>query len=471
MIRDIKPAASCGKTAAVVGGGPSGMAAAHYLAKMGVEVTLYEKREKLGGIVSAVIPDFRIDDDVIAKDVSLLTQLGVKILCGTQAPSVEELKKTYDSVILAVGAYKRGELKLEGKQAYNALAFLEDFNKNHGSVELGSNVVVIGGGNTAMDTARAAKRCKGVSHVYLVYRRTKRYMPADEHELQLAVEDGVEFKELLAPVRMENGTLICEEMALGAIDASGRAGVHPVGTTVEVPADTVIAAVGEHVPSDYYTSNGIHVDEKGRPLVNENLETNLEGVYVIGDGLYGPSLVVKGMAEAMKAAEAIAGTSVSGYIDEPVQAKDIYERKGILAEPGSAAEAKRCLGCSFVCENCADVCPNRANISIRVPGMEQAQIIHVDYMCNECGNCRSFCPYASAPYLDKFTLFANEADMADSKNEGFAVLDREKVVCAVRYLGDEFVWEKGSKTRLADGLQRLIETVCTDYAYLLGGQQ
>ena len=466
--KELKPAAPIGKKAAVVGGGPSGMAAAHYLAKMGAEVTLYEKREKLGGIVSAVIPDFRIDDEAIAKDVSFLTQLGVKIQYGTQAPAVEELKKTYDSVVLAVGAYKRGELSLEGKQAYNALAFLEDFNKNNGKVSLGSNVVVIGGGNTAMDTARAAKRCEGVSHVYLVYRRTKRYMPADEHELQLAIEDGVEFKELLAPVRMENGTLLCEEMTLGEPDASGRASVHSLGKTVEIAADTVIAAVGEHVPADYYTSNGIHVDEKGRPLVNENLETNLEGVYVIGDGLYGPSLVVKGMAEAMKAAEAIVGRKVSEYIDEPVAAKDIYERKGILSEPGDKAEANRCLGCSFVCENCVDVCPNRANISIRVPGMEQAQIIHVDYMCNECGNCKSFCPYASAPYLDKFTLFAKEEDMADSKNEGFAVLDREKVVCRVRYLGDEFVWEKGKETKLSDGLCRLIETVCTDYTYLLG---
>ena len=115
-----------------------------------------------------------------------------------------------------------------------------------------------------------------------------------------------------------------------------------------------------------------------------------------------------------------------------------------------------------------DVCPNRANVSIKVPGMEKTQVIHVDYMCNECGNCRSFCPYASAPYLDKFTLFANEADMENSKNQGFVVLDREKVSCKVRFLGEEFAWEKGQDGRLPFGLQQLIEAVCADYAYLLG---
>lgn len=467
VLATLKPGKSCGKKAAVVGGGPSGMAAAYYLAKTGVEVTLYEKREKLGGIVSAVIPDFRIDDEAIGKDAALLTRLGVDIRCGAEAPAVKDLRAMYDSVVLAVGACKRGQLELEGKQARNALDFLEDFNRNKGNVDLGRNVVVIGGGNTAMDTARAAKRCKGVEHVYLVYRRTKRYMPADEQELQLAVEDGVEFKELLAPVRMENGTLLCNKMALGAMDASGRAGVNPTGDTETVPADTVIAAVGEKVPTDFYESSEIRVDERGRALVSSSLETNLDGVYVIGDGLYGPSLVVKGMADAMKAAEAIAGRRVSEDMSQPVDADAIYERKGILAEPGSGSEAERCLGCSSVCENCADVCPNRANVAIQVPGLLQPQIVHVDYMCNECGNCRSFCPYASAPYLDKFTLFASEKDMADSKNQGFAVLDQENVVCRVRYLGEEFTWKKGQESRLEKGLEMVMETVCRDYAYLL----
>ena len=444
---------------AVVGGGPAGMAAAYYLARLGAKVTIYEKRERLGGVVSAIIPNFRIDDSVIAKDAALLEKLGVKVLYNTEAPAVDVLKKEYDSVILAVGAYKRGELKLEGGEAQNALT--------NGKMAIGKNVVVIGGGNTAMDTARAAKRCDGVEHVYLVYRRTKRYMPADEHELVLAVEDGVEFRELLAPEKLENGQLICRVMKLGELDASGRAGIIETDETVAVPADRVIAAVGEKVPTDFYEANGLQVDDRGRVKVSPTLESSVENVYVIGDGLYGPSIVVKAMAQAITAAEAICGREISGSCDIAADPVSIYAKKGILTEPGDKPESERCLGCSTVCENCVDVCPNRANISIKVPGMAKAQVIHVDYMCNECGNCKSFCPYASAPYLDKFTLFAKEADMADSKNDGFAVIDKEAVTAKIRFFGKETTWTKGQESSVPFGLLKVIEAVCADYSYLL----
>lgn len=291
-------------------------------------------------------------------------------------------------------------------------------------------------------------------------------MPADEHELYLALEDGVEFKELLAPVKLENGKLVCQVMTLGAVDESGRAGVCKTDETVELPADTVIAAVGEKVPTDFYEANGIHTDAKGRPMTDNHLQTNVEGVYVVGDGLYGPSLVVEGMRHAITAAEAIMGKSISESMGILQQPETIYAKKGILAEV-KEKESERCLACSSVCENCVDVCPNRANISIKAVGMTKAQVIHVDYMCNECGNCESFCPYASAPYLDKFTLFANETDMENSKNEGFTVLDKENLRCKIRLCGDVFVWTKGEATKLSKELQMLIEAVCTDYAYLI----
>ena len=229
----------------------------------------------------------------------------------------------------------------------------------------------------------------------------------------------------------------------------------------------MIAAVGEKVPTDFYEANGLQVDDRGRVKVSPTLESSVENVYVIGDGLYGPSIVVKAMAQAITAAEAICGREISGSCDIAADPASIYAKKGILAEPGDKPESERCLGCSTVCENCVDVCPNRANISIKVPGMAKAQVIHVDYMCNECGNCKSFCPYASAPYLDKFTLFAKEADMADSKNDGFAVIDKEAVTAKIRFFGKETTWTKGQESSVPFGLLKVIEAVCADYSYLL----
>ena len=268
---------------------------------------------------------------------------------------------------------------------------------------------------------------------------------------------------------MEVGNLLCYVMKLGDFDASGRRGVVETDEEREIPADTVIAAVGERVPTAFYRANGINVNDRGRAIVNEETgETNLAGVYVAGDGLGGPATVVEGISDGLRAAEAVIGEKL--VQDQPSQTDEeaIYEKRGNLADlKEGSEESGRCLGCEGICENCVEVCPNRANISIRVPGMAKHQIIHVDYMCNECGNCRSFCPYDSAPYLDKFTLFADEKDMEDSKNQGFTVLDKEAVKCKVRFFGETYVWTKGEETRIPDGLLRLMETVCRDYDYLL----
>ena len=457
-----------GKKAAVVGGGPAGMAAAYFLARAGVQVTLFEQDEKLGGVVRRVIPGFRIPESAIDKDAAILDALGVNVVTGTKIESVVHLKNVYDAVVLAVGASEPGVLKLEAGEAVNALDFLAEFKAKDGNVNLGKNVVVIGGGNTAMDTARAAKRTKGVEKVSLVYRRTKRYMPADAEELEMALEDGVEFAELLAPVKLENGVLICEKMALGEADASGRRGVVSKGETTTVPADTVIAAVGEKVPGAFYRANGIELDERGRALVRrDTLETSVPGVYVAGDGVYGPATVVEGIRDAQIAAAAIVGKALVTDTEAEISEEAIYAKKALLKEADGQAESGRCLDCSVVCENCVEVCPNRANVSIKVPGASMHQIIHVDKMCNECGNCKSFCPYASAPYLDKFTLFACEADMANSKNNGFTVLDREAGVCKVRLGTQVMDYRMGEKSQIPFGLCNLMDTVIRDYSYLL----
>ena len=464
------PAVTKAGKAAVIGGGPAGMAAAYFLRKGGMEVTLFEAKESLGGVVRHVIPPFRISEDAIEKDAEILRKMQVDIRCNTKVESLEELKKQgYTKIVLAVGAPVQGSLKLESGMPKNALEFLAEFKQTAGNVSLGKYVVVIGGGNTAMDTARAAKRNVGVEHVYLVYRRTRRYMPADEEELVMALEDGVEFKELLSPVKLENGQLLCKVMQLSDYDVSGRRGVTETGETVWVPADTVIAAVGEKVPTDWYQANGLAVSEKGRLYVDEKtLKTSDDNVYAAGDGLYGPATVVEAIRDGRKVAEAIAGEVLARDFDKLAEEEKVYAKRGVLKEEQKETkEAGRCLGCSTICENCVEVCPNRANIAIQVPGMEKHQIIHVDYLCNECGNCKSFCPYSSAPYLDKFTLFATEADMENSKNQGFAVLNQETRRCKVRFFGKTFIWEPEKPAGLPDGLGRMIETVCRDYSYLI----
>lgn len=463
---------------AIIGGGPTGLSAGYFLGRSGMDVTIFEKREALGGIVKHVIPEFRISSEPIQHDIDLVSKMGVKFKLGSEQCSVQDLKaKGYRYILFAIGAWQSGSLELEGEQSLNALHFLERIKKNDSKLHLGKNVVVIGGGNTAMDAARAAKRADGVEQVYLVYRRTKKYMPADEEELLLALEEGVEFRELLSPNKIENGMLKCSKMTLGEPDESGRRKPRKTDEIIDVPANTVISAIGEKVDHQLFKNNGIQLDEKGGVIVNsQTCETNIENVYVAGDALRGPGTIVRSIADATSFAlsvmekENISHTGFK-YLSYTGNTDRALLKKGLLKmHSHSNTESERCLECGTVCEACVDVCPNRANIAISIDGKSMAQIIHVDSMCNECGNCEVFCPYASAPYKDKFTLFSTETDFNDSKNEGFLIINNEAKQYKVRLDGRVLdVKLNNDSCILPRDIENIIWAVSKKYSYIKRG--
>ena len=449
-----------GRKVAVIGGGPTGMSAAYFVGRAGIPVTLFEKADRLGGIVRQVIPAFRISDEAIDKDVALMEKMGVEVKLNTEAPSVAELKaQGYTHIFFAVGAWKAGRLDIPGN-VVPVIGWLRDM-KAGKDVSLG-HVAVVGGGNTAMDAARAALRA-GAKSSTLVYRRTKKYMPADAEELEMAIADGVEFLELVAPVEQKDGKLICEKMKLGDPDDKGRRKPVPTGEMVEIPCDTVVSAVGEKVESEVFTRNGITVDEKGIPA----FKANLEGVYAGGDAMRGPATVVEGIADAQYFANAVIGEAHKFAIPAKAVAtrEEAVAKKGVLCE-SAKCEGDRCLTCNVVCQVCADVCPNRANVVIELPDGRQ-QILHVDRMCNECGNCAVFCPYDSAPYREKFTLFLTREGFDESvNNQGFLPLGGKKVL--VRLDSKVFEADLDAKNDLPADIEVFIWTVLTKYAYLMG---
>ena len=449
-----------GKKVAVIGGGPTGMAAAYFCARAGVPTTLFEREAALGGVVRYVIPDFRISDEAIERDAALMRKMGVEVLLSTPAPSVEELKRQgYTHILFAVGAWKPGRLDIPGN-VKPVIAWMRAVKS--GKREALGHVAVVGGGNTAMDAARLALRA-GAESSTLVYRRTKKYMPADAEELELAMADGVKFLELVSPVEQKDGKLLCRKMKLGEPDESGRRSPVDTGETVELLCDTVISAVGERVDDDELAAYGIHVGEKGRP----SFATNLPGVYTAGDVFRGPATVVEGIADAAAFAEEVVGHAHEAAIPEKAipSRESCIAKKGVLCE-SAKREGDRCLACNTVCQVCADVCPNRANVVIALPDGRR-QILHVDRMCNECGNCAVFCPYDSAPYKEKFTLFHDRAGFDESPdNQGFLPLGDSKVL--VRLDGKVEEIDLDETNDLPAQIDIFIYTVLTKYRYLIG---
>ncbi|MFA7229554.1 MAG: FAD-dependent oxidoreductase, partial [Melioribacteraceae bacterium] len=483
---------------AVIGAGPSGLSAGYFLVKAGFDVTIFEKEKNAGGIVRNVLPKFRIPEEAIEKDIRFIEMHGIRFVYGINPGfSIEKLKgEGFKYIYVAIGAEEANQISLagNGENIFDAIEFLKSFQKKN-AINPGRTVAVIGGGNSAMDSARAAKRGAGVEKVYIIYRRTAEQMPADKEEFNSAIKEGAEFMELLLPVKFEDSILTCQKMELVNNDPGERKSVVPVEDAfIELRIDTLISAIGEHVDIRILTDNKLEMT-KNRVIVSDFNETNRENVFIGGDALRGPSTVIESIADGRTAAEAIIQRENRPRIPEPTvqlfqtdetTLNGYRDRRGKLSFPSEkklTKEAERCLGCNFICNKCVEVCPNRANVTIETGSSEfkdSNQILHMDALCNECGNCTTFCPYQGDPYKDKITLFWGEKEFHESKNDGFFLRRSEDESRA------ELRWEGKNGTIIfdkngdivkssapgyygSDELIKMMKIVLHNYMYLLPG--
>ncbi|AIU69684.1 glutamate synthase [Thermococcus eurythermalis] len=322
---------STGKRIAVVGGGPAGLACAYYLRLKGHEVTIIEAMPELGGMMRYGIPPYRLPKDVLDRDIATVINTGIEVKTNTalgRDVSLEELRERYDAVFLGVGAWRSRKMGIPGEELEGVMHGIEFLRKvNMGEkVELGERVIVVGGGNTAMDVARTALRLG--AKVTVVYRRSKAEMPANEREVEEAMEEGVEFMFLTNPVKIIGDGKVEEvelvKMRLGEPDSSGRRRPIPIeGSEFRVKADNVILAIGQYCDEEFLKSLGIEA-RRGKALVDEvTLQTSVPGVFAGGDLVLGPSTVIESIATGRRAAI---------MIDLYLKGK-LEKAKAVLTEP------------------------------------------------------------------------------------------------------------------------------------------
>ena len=496
-----KPDEPADVKAAVIGAGPAGLAAAYFLALAGFDTSVFEKEKNAGGVVANIIPEFRIPLEAVEKDVEFIKDNGVKFNFGTEKTIKELRDEGFEYIFVGVGATASNDPHVSGNgPRESAISFLLR-SKNGEKINLGKNVVVVGGGNTAMDAARMAIRTQGVESVTVVYRRSQSEMPADREEYEMALSDGVKFLFLSNPSDVTDGIMNLKKMVLGEKDASGRRKPVESGETFTLDCSYMISAIGEK--ADQNVLDAIGVGEEGK-------------VYIIGDTKTGPSTVVRCIASAQSAVDDAIdkvyedilsqdddekecdceGECTCSSQEEEVIEEDedideirseeddffasIREKKSSVLLSASKTskdflktEAKRCLECSYYCNKCTEVCPNRANVMLdmRDTGLfdDPFQILHLDAYCNECGNCAAFCPHDGGPYLKKFTLFSRPDDFENSTNSGFyCENDQVKIRLDGKIIDGEIDKDGKLVADVPEEVKAMVETVFVSYSYLLG---
>ncbi len=470
---------------AIVGSGPSGLSAAYFLALSGVQATVFEARGEPGGML-ALAPAFRLPPSVIRSDIARIQALGVEIVLNHPIAEPPEalLRQGFAAVYVASGFQADARLGIEGEDessVWGALGFLREVSVGN-RPQLGSHVLVIGGGNTAMDAARTAQRLTG-RPVTVVYRRTRAEMPAEPEEVDDLLAEGNVLLELVSPQRIvRNGRAVaveCLRNRLGDLGPDGRRNPVPIeGSGFEIPADTIIVAVGQRPDMGFLKGSGVAAGRDGRIVVGPDSGGGVARVYAGGDAVRGPATIVEACADGRRAAEAICRDLAVPFCSWPspvvtlseaevARAKrarariepqrepevlPVAERDGFdlveatLSDDAARAEASRCVQCATLCDKCVEVCPNRANLAYDAGPVrwvlpvlacadgrltvvseevfevrQPRQIVHLDDLCNECGNCATFCVHQGKPYLDKPRLFLRDEDFRREEDNAFFI--------------------------------------------------
>ena len=357
-----------GKRIAIIGGGPAGLTAAYKLAIMGHEVAIYDMMEKMGGMLRYGIPQYRLPKEILDKEISIIEGLGVKMNNGFKLGreiSIEGLKSIYDAVIVAVGAWQSSSMRTPGEEldgVYGGIDFLRSVILGE-PVEIGENVAICGGGNTAMDACRTAVRL-GAKNVYVVYRRTRNEMPAEKIEIDEAEEEGVQYKFLTNPISFngENGkvkSITLQVMELGEPDESGRRSPVPVkGKTEEIAVDSVIMAIGQKLVKEDVAD--LELTDRGNIKADiDTFETNIDGVFAIGDATNrGASIAIEAIGEANRCSVAVDAYLKGEEIDTRVPYISRRDEEMIDYSSKEKCERKRpkVLGAEYRRNNFDEVC-------------------------------------------------------------------------------------------------------------------